>query len=74
MSFLTELKNLFFQQEATPVANEQKSIAGFNIIGRTQPLTYSILNGTPATLLTRDDAQLNVVFAVILNGIQTAAK
>ena len=74
MSFLTELKSLFFQQEATPVPNEQKAIAGFDALGRTQPLTYSILNGSPATPLTRDDAQLNVVFGAILNGIQTAAK
>ena len=74
MSFLTELKNLFFQQEATPVANEQKAIGGCDALGRTQPLTYSILNGVPTTPLTRDYAQLNVVFNAILSGIQTAAK
>jgi len=74
MSFLTKLKNLFFQQEATPVANEQKAITGFDALGLTQPLTYRILNGEIAMPLTRDDAQLNVVFGAILNGIQTAAK
>ncbi|ALW86324.1 hypothetical protein AUC43_15275 [Hymenobacter sedentarius] len=74
MSILTNLKNLFITQDAAPFAVEQKALVGVDGIGRTNPVSFSVLNAAPAINLGRNDAQLNIVFATILNAILIASR